>query len=102
MVLYSASRGRAAASRSNIGGLSMRRIIMPLAAFALFLTTSVTARAEEQFQKASVSTTGEAIVYVKPDEVVLNFGVETFDTNLEKAKQQNDAASARLVKAVKD
>lgn len=59
-------------------------------------------RADEQFPRASVSTTGESVIWVKPDEVIVNFGVETFDPSLDKAKQQNDAASAKLVKAVRD
>ena len=60
------------------------------------------ARGQEQSQKPSVATSGEAVVYVKPDEVVLSFGVETFDPSLDKSKQQNDAAAATVVRAVKD
>lgn len=49
----------------------------------------------------TIATTGEATVYVVPDEVVVNLGVETFEPLLEKAKNNNDEASARLVKALK-
>lgn len=49
----------------------------------------------------TVSTQGEATVYVTPDEVVVRLGVETFDTSLDNAKQANDTASATLVKAIK-
>src|SRR4051794_6288889 len=80
----------------------MRRDLAVLSALVFSLAAILPARADEQFQKASVSTTGEAIIFVKPDEVVLTFGVETFDQSLEKAKQQNDAASAKIVKAAKD
>ena len=62
--------------------------------------TSSAAFAQEQFQKPSVSTTGDAVVYVRPDEAVVSFGVETYDANLDKSKEQNDAKSAALVKAV--
>src|SRR5262245_28130856 len=82
----------------RFGRTHMRRQFAAIAALLLSLIVSDTARADEQFPLASVSTSGEAIIYVKPDEVVLTFGVETFDQSLEKAKQQNDAASAKIVK----
>src|SRR5262245_7418323 len=80
----------------------MRRQLAAIAALLFTVASSAVVHADEQFQKASVSTTGEAIIFVKPDEVVLNFGVETFDQSLEKSKQQNDATSAKIVKAAKD
>ncbi|MGA2498315.1 MAG: SIMPL domain-containing protein [Tepidisphaeraceae bacterium] len=59
------------------------------------------ARAAEE-QPRIVSTQGEAIVYVVPDEVILNFGVETVDKVLDTARAANDQACAKLLKAVKD
>jgi len=50
----------------------------------------------------TISSTGEAVVFVVPDEVVINFGVETFDANLDKSKSSNDKFAAALVQAVKD
>jgi len=50
----------------------------------------------------TVSTSGEAVIYVVPDEVVVGFGVETFKPDLDAAKQANDEACARLLKAIKD
>jgi len=40
-------------------------------------------------------------VYVAPDEVILNVGVETFDADLARAKSENDAAGQRLVAAIR-
>lgn len=71
-------------------------------ALAAMLSLASFARADEQFPRPSVSTTGDAIVYVQPDEVCITFGVETFDQNLDRAKQSNDTTSAKLVKAVKE
>lgn len=79
----------------------MRRAVLALSVIVALLAAHP-ASAEDQSPKPSVSTTGEATVYVKPDEVVLSFGVETFDPSLDKAKQQNDVAAARLVKAVRE
>jgi len=50
----------------------------------------------------SISTTGEAIVYATPNEVIVNFGIETFNASLDEAKAANDAAAAKLVRAIKD
>ena len=49
----------------------------------------------------SISTSGESIVYVVPDEVIVNFGVQTFDRDLDKSKAANDDQSTRLLKAIK-
>ncbi len=48
-----------------------------------------------------VTTTGDAVVYVTPDEVIVSLGVETFEKELERAKAENDERSARLVKSIK-
>lgn len=58
------------------------------------------ARAEE-VPPRSISTSGDSIVYVKPDEVHVTFGIETFDADLDKAKALSDASSSRLLKAIK-
>lgn len=49
----------------------------------------------------SISTTGESVIYVTPDEVQVNFGIETFDADLDRAKALNDDRGGRLVAAVK-
>ena len=48
----------------------------------------------------TVSTTGEATVYVTPDEVLVKLGVETFGASLDDARVANDGVSAKLVKAI--
>lgn len=52
-------------------------------------------------QARAVSTTGEAVVNVVPDEVVVQFGVQTFGKSLDEAKDGNEQAARRLVEAVK-
>lgn len=65
-------------------------VLMVLGAFA---------RAED-LPPRSISTSGDSVVYVQPDEVQVSFGIETFDADLDKAKALNDSASAKLVKAI--
>ena len=49
----------------------------------------------------TISTTGEAVVNVVPDEVVLGLGVETFAAKLEEAKRLNDERASKLVAVIK-
>ena len=49
-----------------------------------------------------ISVNGEAEVRVVPDEVVLNFGVETFDSVLRTAKAMNDERVKKTIAAARD
>lgn len=76
-------------------------VVAPLFPIFAFATALPALAVEEQAPARSISTSGEAVVYVKPDEVIVNFGVRSFDASLDRAKAQNDEASARLLKAVR-
>lgn len=70
----------------------------------LFLALSLTctpALAADHAPPRTISTTGEAVVNVVPDEVVLGLGVETFAPRLEDAKRANDERAAKLVSVIK-
>jgi uncharacterized protein YggE len=67
----------------------------------LLLSLSGAAIAQEQPNPRSVSTTGEAVVYVVPDEVIVSLGVETFHQKLDEAKAANDVGSSKLLKTIK-
>ncbi len=84
--------------RSIIKEFAMRISLIP---FAVLCLCPLLATAAEEHPRA-ISTQGEAIVYVVPNEVILNFGVETVDKVLDNARAANDQACARLLKAVKD
>lgn len=45
----------------------------------------------------TISVSGEAVVKVAPDEVIITFGVETYHENLKTAKQENDARVERVI-----
>lgn len=75
----------------------MRYVLISL--LPLFVL-SFRALAEDSLPR-SISASGDSIVYVKPDEVQVTFGIETFDADLDKAKMLNDTASSRLIKAIK-
>ena len=50
----------------------------------------------------TIDTTGEATVYARPDEVIVNVGVETWNKELSQAKAANDAASKNLLRAIQN
>jgi uncharacterized protein YggE len=73
-----------------------------MTAFWIALAAVAAGAEEKTLDVRTISTSGEAVVYAVPDEVVVNFGVETAQPELEKAKSQNDQAASRLVKALKE
>ncbi len=60
------------------------------------------ARAAEKEESRTIGTSGEAVVYVAPDEAALSVGIETFDAQLDRAKAANDQAAQRLLVAIKE
>ena len=70
-------------------------------AFALVASITASAHADEPALPRTISTTGEAVVNVVPDEVVLGLGVETFAPKLEEAKKANDDRAAKLISVIK-
>src|SRR5437763_12746923 len=72
-----------------------------VALIATALLSSTLCAAEEPPPRV-INTTGESTVYVRPDEVVVNFGVETFNKVLSESKSANDAASKKLLAAISD
>jgi len=75
------------------------RLALVAAFFILML--SFAARAADPDLR-TISTSGESIVYVVPDKVIINLGVETFNASLDEAKSANEAAASKLVKALLD
>src|SRR3982750_3040949 len=72
-----------------------------VALIATALLSSTLCAAEEPPPRV-INTTGESTVYVKPDEVVINLGVETFNKVLSEAKSANDSMSKTLVQKIHD
>ena len=71
--------------------------IFPTVLVLLLLT--LTARAADPDLR-TISTTGEASVYVTPDKVVVSLGVETYNASLDEAKSANETAAGKLVQAI--
>jgi uncharacterized protein YggE len=75
------------------------------AAFLLTLVLALLATdvvAQEQPPRIrSISTMGEAVVYVVPDEVIVTLGIETFHKDLDQAVRTSDEMAERLLPAIK-
>ena len=81
----------------------MRHIFsLPLASVTgLMLALPPAAMAQEETPR-TISTTGEATVYVMPDEVILRVGVVKANAALDEAKAQSDAAARTLLAAIRE
>jgi uncharacterized protein YggE len=75
----------------------MRKILFTVLILGC-LACALPARAADT--ERTISTTGEATVYVVPDRVVVNFGIETFNADLDAAKDANEKAGAKLMQAI--
>ncbi|MBI5367804.1 MAG: SIMPL domain-containing protein [Planctomycetes bacterium] len=74
------------------------RTFFPVLALLLTLSSG-TVRADDP--PRTISTSGEALIQVAPDEAHVGFGVETYHARLDEAKKQNEEASTRLLAAVR-
>ncbi len=74
----------------------MKKIILILMTFIATMT-----RAQEQKQIPQVSVSGEGKVMVKPDHIIINFGVENTGKDATEVKKLNDETVDKVVKFVK-
>jgi uncharacterized protein YggE len=80
---------------------------MRIAALALTAATAMSACAPSRMQPPSnydlrqgIGATGDAVVSVAPDIIIVTFGIDTRDVNLLPAKQQNDAIHRAALAAI--
>jgi uncharacterized protein YggE len=66
----------------------------------LLMNNGYTYAAEKEVSRY-ITVTGEAEVRVVPNEVILTFGLETWDYNLDAAKSLNDSCSKAVIDAAK-
>jgi uncharacterized protein YggE len=81
---------------------TLRRFFLTFTVLAFALAAPSPAQQDRAVDQRTISTSGEAVVYVVPDQAIVSFGVETFDADLDKAVATNASACAKLVKAVKE
>jgi uncharacterized protein YggE len=52
--------------------------------------------------RPKISVSGEAVVYVQPDKIVIGLGVETWAAQVDAAKQKNDAIVKKAIAAIQE
>jgi uncharacterized protein YggE len=52
--------------------------------------------------RPKITVNGEAVVNVKPDKIVVNFGIETWDTDILVAKQKNNEILKKTIAVMKE
>ena len=52
--------------------------------------------------RPKISFNGEAVVYVKPDKIVVTFGIQTLDKDIQQAKKLNNDILKKAVAAIKE
>ncbi len=78
---------------------------MKTMAAALLLTACLAAGAFAQLgydDRSKINVTGEAVVYAKPDKIVISLGIETMDKDILVAKQKNNEILKKTLAAVKE
>jgi len=70
---------------------------------ALLILVAIISIHPQQFDDRSIITVnGEAVVTVQPDQIVINFGIETWDKDIMLAKQKNNDIMQKALKVIKD
>lgn len=68
---------------------------------AIVLSSSAWSQQTQMYDdRPKISVTGEAVVNVKPDKIVITLGIETWDTEITVAKQKNNDILKKTVAAV--
>ena len=80
----------------------MRQIAKRILPLIIILLSPYFVSAEEQPEPRLITVTGDAEVRVMPDEVILTLGVETWDKDLNVAKNENDQRTERIVDVAKN
>ena len=78
----------------------MKRTLLMLLA-AVLIGRAADARQTPYDDRHRISVTGESLVNVAPDRILVTFGVDTRDLILATAKQQNDAIVKKALAAIK-
>lgn len=73
------------------------------AVLAIVLSSSAWSQQAQVYDSRSkITVTGEAVVNVKPDKIVITLGIETWDTDITVAKQKNNDILKKTVTAVRE
>ena len=74
-----------------------------LSLITLFILIEVFTIQAQQFENHSqISVNGDAVVKVQPDQIIITFGIETWDKDIRLAKQKNNDIMQKAMKVIKE
>jgi uncharacterized protein len=74
-----------------------------LSIITLFILIVVFTIQAQQFENRSqISVNGDAVVKVQPDQIIITFGIETWDKDIMLAKQKNNDIMQKAMKVIKE
>jgi uncharacterized protein YggE len=68
----------------------------------LILVAIISVHPQQSDDRPIITVNGEAVVKVQPDQIVINFGIETWDKDIMLAKQKNNDIMQKALKVIKD
>jgi uncharacterized protein len=72
-----------------------------IAMFLVFTVSMMACQKSSNIDLPKITATGEALVYTKPDKIVVNFGIETHNAELLGAKNKNTEIWKKAAAAIK-
>jgi uncharacterized protein YggE len=75
----------------------MKRHLLPCVLAALLTTICHAQREAALDARPKISVNGEAVVKVRPDRIIVNFGIETSDKIIDVARQKNADISIKAM-----
>ena len=79
----------------------MRHFLFIITLYTIIPILAFTQQPSYADETPKITVTGEAVVKVTPDKVTILLGVETWDKEIQKAKQQNNDIVKKIIKAIK-
>ena len=68
----------------------MKTIIITVCLILVVLCSAYAQQTQLFDDRPKISVNGEAVVKVQPDQIIISFGIETWDKNIMAAKQENN------------
>jgi uncharacterized protein YggE len=85
----------------TFNGGNMQRFILLLIAGMLSATCAVAQQQPAAAELPKISVSGEAVVNVVPDKIIITLGIETWDTDIRNAKEKNNDILHEAIAAIR-
>ncbi len=70
--------------------------------FIVIAMSSIWAQQTQFDDRPKITVNGEAVVKVQPDQIIITFGIETWDKNIMLAKQENNEIMKKAIVVIKE